>query len=150
MELYESGQGGEYLSIKDSSSNELALSHAPIAPFFEIPYTYSFQGTVSTTSLPTGHYFGCPNGQIARVSRARAGLFVGSATITVRQNGNLIPGLTNLSVTSTPQWFYPTSVIEAMDGDYFDVIVSAVAGGATNLAVSVFMEFQVDFDTEGN
>lgn len=61
-------------------------------------------------------------------------------TVTLTQNGTAIPGLTNITITSTPTLFTPTNSITVTDLDIFSftpLTVSTAQGAAINFFKTV-------------
>ena len=64
----------------------------------------------------------------------------GSLTADCQQNGVSIPGLTGMSIDSTPNLFTPTPEVVVADLDLFSIVPDTVA---TPLGLAVAFQFEV-------
>jgi len=76
-------------------------------------------------------------GTTCTITEVYAYLLSGSMTLTIDQNGTPIPGLSAITITSTPTIFTPTSPISVADLDQFYIIPLTVSS-AIGLTLNFF------------
>jgi hypothetical protein len=110
------------------------------------PHTFAVGGPIQVPAGDTdyipGFFVAAPTGmQTVNVAMARHRINSGtSVTVKLQKNGIDVTGFTGISVTTTSTTTDPTDVAVA-DGDYLQLIVTAVSGSPKNLSFSLFLDY---------
>jgi Right handed beta helix region/Pectate lyase superfamily protein len=109
-----------------------------------VAHTFAVQGEIKVPSGSTdvipGMYVSLAAGEAKALVACRHKIGAGtSATVKVQKNGVDITGWTGISVTPTDTTTNPADSTLA-DGDYLQLVVTAVSATPTNLSFSLFIE----------
>jgi hypothetical protein len=131
------------------NDTKLRKSSADLDPFnlktWRIGHTVAVQGEIKVPSGGTdyipGFFVSLPSGQTAELAACTYKIYSGtSATVKIQINGSDATGFTSLSVGTTASTTDPTNVALA-DGDYIQLVPTAVSGTPTHLSFTIFLEY---------
>jgi hypothetical protein len=111
----------------------------------EIPHTWAVAADIRVPSGDTdyipGFFARVPAGRTCKLTRVRGKINSGtSVTVKLQINGVDATGFTGISVTTTATNTTPTAVSLA-DGDYVQLVPTAVAGSPKNMSVTASVEY---------
>jgi hypothetical protein len=111
-----------------------------VAPVWQEGHTVAISGAVAATDRFPGFIVPVRAGMTVKLARVLHRIRSGtSLTFTVNRNGAAVTGLTGLVAGSTQTNTDPADVTLA-DGDYLEVVPSAVAGAPTDFTATVVLE----------
>lgn len=138
------GANGTVPVADDTQPGGWRVDVLPVSKTIRIPHTFTVHGAVAVASGDTDYiipfYIPVPTGQTVTLTGARSRLNAGtSATVKLQKNGVDISGFTGISATTTPG---STSGSAAFaDGDLLALVVTAVAGGPTNMTFTCYLDY---------